>query len=131
MTAFRNIPAHEWEIVKLWWGAAGMKFFRWTDLPQDTSFFATVDDVPVLACSLILTNSGMAWLEGFVGNPEAAGPARREATKAFLEFLEHVAKSHGARKILCMGPCPELTAYYESIGFRKTATVDTLIKEIK
>lgn len=107
-----------------------MKFFRWSDLPRDTSFFAVIDEKPALAVSLILTNSKIAWLEAFVGNPDADKEKRRAATKELLKYLESIASGFGATKIICMGPCPALTSYYEGLGFKKTATVDTLLKEI-
>lgn len=120
----------QWPMVSSWWGAAGMKFFKWSDLPKDTSYIAYMDNEPVLSVSLNLMNSKFVWVEAFVGNPEAKGAARRKSTKLLLGFLEGVAKDHGASKLICFGPCPELTEYYRHLGFEKTATVDTLIKEI-
>lgn len=130
MIQFRKIEPAEWPLVAEWWLSAGIEGFNWSDLPAERSFFAVVDDEPVLAVSLMLGESKIAWIEAFVGNPEFDCDRRQVTTKMLLVFLEGVAKDHGATKLFCMSPNLSLSDYYARLGFRKTGTVDTFIKEI-
>lgn len=126
-----NAGLSDWQMIAKWHESYGIKFFKWSDLPEDTSYVAFVDDKPALAVSLILTNSKLAWIEAFVGNPDVKPEERRPVTKKLLAYLEDIAKSFGAKKLFCMSPNPLLTGYYNSLGFKKTESVEALIKEIQ
>ena len=115
--------------VNLWYEAIGERPPEEALIP-DTSFICEVDEVRCLFVSLILTNTKLAWVENFIGNPSLKGDIRQRATKYLLEYLESFAKAVECKRLFCMAPNEPLRDYYEKIGFKETAKVFTLTKEI-
>lgn len=86
----------------------------------------------MVCLSLITTNVDKAYLEYAIGNPEAKGPARKEAFKHLVQYVEDVARGLGYRYLLCLAPNDFLGAYYMSHGYQVNMPDLTLmLKELK
>lgn len=125
-------PATTGEILLMneWWEKSEGVRVDYSLFHPDSLYMAHVGDEPVLGVALITTDACYNQLEVFIGNPDAAIDTRRAATKDFLAQLEEISKSRGKRKLVCFAPNERLKEYYEKLGFRKTLSVEGMIKEL-
>jgi hypothetical protein len=69
---------------------------------------------------LYQTDSGFAWLEWVVGNPQADKEARSEALDLLVKELLRVAKELGFQAVFSAIKHPGLLERYEKFGFNVT-----------
>lgn len=113
-----------------WWKHHGVDQFCLDDLKQSKTYLLKIAGLAALCATVISTSARIAWVEAYVGNPAIPNGQRAKYTPRLLSYIEAAAVQSGAKKIMCFGPNEKLTAYYTGLGFRKTASVDILIKEI-
>lgn len=112
----------DFEMIRAW----NKKHNEIEPLPEmfpDTTFVVEMCGVPALSACIYLTNSKwLAHAEHFISNPELKGPARRDATRFGMTFLESYARGLGYQNIYCVTKPEALKRYYKQLGF--TVTVD-------
>lgn len=121
MIEIRPYFAEDWNEILAWWKASGETPPLPTMMPLESSFVAEVDGRPALAVALYLTNTPeLAYVENFIGNPQAKGVARREAAYALSHHIANFAKGRGFRRLMCLTEKPALKTRYMELGFHPT-----------
>lgn len=130
-TEIKQFKPENYELVKSWWD-----FYKET-VPElkmipETSYIMYSNDKPILSVSLFLTNSPLAWVDNYIGNPEFKGLHRKECGKLLLNHLEEVSLKHGKDRLFCMSVKEKTSKRYIELGFTKTASnIETFIKGVK
>lgn len=118
-------------MLRSWWARSGEVGPTDSMLPRESTFVLEDEKGPLLAASVLLLNiRAIAWIESFIGNPDRAGKARRRATRFAAEFVERFARFMGREFLFCMSSRPETEAYYQQLGFEKTAKVTCFVKGV-
>lgn len=112
----RPIQLSDIDMVYGWWKRAGL-IMPPVDTWPSTTFIGAIDNVPMYAISLHLTNSPLAWIENFIANPEIPDTTRKKLVKYGLDQLTAMAKSHGAKYFWAYASHPKLEEYYKELGF--------------
>lgn len=107
-------------IVK-WWKEADEPAPLICMVPEDSTYIVEDAGKAILCVSLYLTNCSLAYVENFVGNPQASGPLRQAATRALLAYIAQQASRRGYTRLICLAPNLKLRDYYKKIGFTQTA----------
>lgn len=118
-TVIRKYQPTDLALLESWAKSYGIPSLNEAAIPA-TTYIAELDGHPVVSLSMMLTNNKeYAYLEYAVGNPEF-GPskARQAAFKDLVQWMEHLAKGAGYKRLVCLAPDPKLEAYYESLGYK-------------
>lgn len=120
MINIRTLKPSEFEMINGWQKEEIGYGFEFWMLPP-TTFVVEVNETPVAAVSLILTNChAISQIENLVGNP-AKRNERREAIPHLINFVCEYAKSFGSRRIYMNAYVDKLKEKYESFGFTKAS----------
>jgi hypothetical protein len=124
----RFLKEEDQAMLEEWWREARLEAPNPAFWPE-TSFLLSIEGVPAVAVSLIVTNARIGWLDNLVSNPNVR-KRRAEGLRFLQAAMELVAEGRGLKRLFCMSLKPSTSRLYRSLGYRKTANVDTLIKEI-
>ncbi len=125
----RNLQSHEVASVINWYGNEPSPTSDM--MPLESTFICEISKVPALCVTLYLTNSSVAYIELFIGNPDIKGPLRREAAQALVNHFQRFAREKGYTKLLCLAPNEALRRYYQKLGYTPTIdNVSVLLKEL-
>jgi len=128
--SIKKFEQKDYELVKDWWDSYKEQAPHFTMMPE-TSYIMYYNNQPILSVSLLLTNTPIAWVDNYIGNPEHKGSIRKECGNVLLRHLEEVAKSNGKDRMICMSINEKTTKRYLELGFIKTASnVDTFVKGV-
>lgn len=83
---------------------------------SETSYILEIDNLPALFISLIFTNTKIAFLENYCGNPEFKGK-RLEAVQYLIQHLEKTAKDNGYIALVTFAYKEKLVKQFEAYGF--------------
>lgn len=126
----KQYKSDDYELVKSWWSSAN-EIAPAANMIPDTSYVLYLSDTPILAVSLYLTNSPLAWVDNFVGNPESKGHQRKECGHVLLSHLEKIAKEEGKSRLFCMSMNEKTSKRYEEMGFQNTCSgIFTFVKDM-
>lgn len=111
----------DFEMVTRWWNTyqeigpcEGM-------MTSNGSFVLEKDSIPTLCVTMFLTQSNVAYLEGFIKNPSYSNISLKEETKMLAEYCYEFARKNGKKHVICYCKEPKLIKLYESLGLRHSA----------
>jgi hypothetical protein len=90
-------------------------------LPKN-GFLVYVDNIPVMAGFLYLTDSSIAFLENFISNPVSNKDQRRLAISKMLEASVLYAKEKSYTALYARSSLPSLLSTLEDSGFQEVTT---------
>ena len=115
----RALCESDWETLQSWW-----KAWEWTEMNKDLlplnglgGLIISKEDIPVVAGFLYLTNSGVAWIEWVISNPEYREDNRKDALEFLLKEFENVALSVEKTIILSIGRSKGLINAHRNLGY--------------
>jgi hypothetical protein len=115
----RALCESDWETLQSWW-----KAWEWPEMNKDLlplnglgGLIISKEDIPVVAGFLYLTNSGVAWIEWVISNPEYREDDRKDALELLIKELENVALSVGKTIILSIGRNKGLINAHRNLGY--------------
>ena len=115
----RALRESDWETLQSWWEA-----WEWPEMNKDLlplnglgGLIISKEDIPVVAGFLYLTNSGVAWIEWVISNPEYREDDRKDALEFLIKELENVALSVGKTIILSIGRSKGLINAHRNLGY--------------
>lgn len=103
-----------------WWQEWGWEPPQKDFLPHDGAGGAIVyvDDTPVVAGYLYLTNSTVAWIDFIVSSKQfRKKPERQEAITFLVEYLTEIAKTLGCKYAYALVKHNGLISTYEKLGY--------------
>lgn len=118
-TVIRKYHPTDLSLLESWAKAYGIASLNEAAIPS-TTYIAEVGGEPVVSLSMMLTNNReFAYLEYAIGNPSfASSEVRKSVFKDLVQWMEHLAKSAGYKRLVCLAPDPKLEAYYDSLGYK-------------
>lgn len=118
MFTIRNFKGNDLEMIQSWWKAQDEFPPTMEMLPPESTFICEVDDMPLVAITVYLTNSlEFCMLDNFIGNPEYSNNLRREASTFIVKYAEEFAKDMGYKSIMCLALKDKLKEYYQTFGY--------------
>lgn len=126
----RNYNIEDLLMMNEWAKKYGDTPFSERQVPTESTFVAYENGEPQLVCSVIKTNTDIAWLDNLIGNPNKN--RNKTLLKEFLEYMTFYAINSGKSILFCMSKHPKTTELYKKLGFTNTLkNVDTFYKEIQ
>ena len=130
---FRPLNKKDYEIICKWW-----EWWRWPVLPREmlpdngkSGFMIEKNNIPIVACFLLLTNSKIAILEWVVSNPEYKENDRKKAIETLINGVEIVCKNMGYTHVFSIGRNKHLIETHKKLGwFVDTKPSHEIIKTI-
>ena len=128
----RNYSLKDYFILFLWWQKTSEPVPTNEMLPEESTFVVELNEEPIMAVTLYLTNSKeFCMVDNFIADPAANPDIRKEATRQLLKYIAEFAEKRGFKKLFCLSRTPGLSKYYKKIGFFQTGkNLDTFIKEL-
>lgn len=100
-------------------------------MPEESTWIAEIDGIPILSLTMYLTNGGFGWAENFIGNPNFRNSKRKDAANEIVAHMIEFAKSKGLKRIVCMSEKQKLVFRYSELGFTETLNgLTSLVREI-
>lgn len=121
----RSFRTEDMGMVNSWYMAHGDQPITLDSLPQ-----TGLIEPGIAAGFLYKTDSNIAWLEGFVTNPEAPPSARNEALDNIANALMVSAKALGFRQVIAMVENPRMMLRADRHGFKGIGAYVMMKKEI-
>ena len=122
----------EYPLIKSWWTIRKMVPPLLDMMPEESTFVLDVEGKPVASLSLILTNTGTAWLDNFITDPESDADIRKIGMDlAWQEILTFLKRENYSR-LFAMSVNVNTKKRYEEFGFKQTLQgVTTMTMEIR
>jgi hypothetical protein len=115
----------DFEEIRSWYKKRSVEFFDRTVLPN-IGFV-----VPGIGAGFIyMTDSSIAFIEGFITNPEADSKDRNDALDRISENLILYARVMGVKFIKCETKFREIELRAERLGFKSLGQTTSMVKEI-
>ena len=132
MLNIRNYKYTDYPVLKAWWEANNEAAPTLSLMPLESTFVAEWEGKPLLSVTLYLTNcKEIAFVENFIGDPEAKGPLRKEAGQVLQRYIEKWAKAAGYNRLMCTLLTEPLKPRYEELGYKTGVSgVSLMVKEI-
>ena len=118
----RRLTDKDWDTLSSWWNSwpeweSPVKDF----LPENGKggLIVEINDIPVVAGFIYLTNSKTALLEWIVSNPEYRESDRDEAIELLISEAEAVIKSLGYKYTFAVMQHKKLIQTHEKLGWKK------------
>jgi hypothetical protein len=115
----RALQESDWETLQSWWTK-----WEWPEMNRDLlplnglgGLIVCKGDIPIVSGFLYLTNSGVAWMEWIISDPEYKESDRKEALELLIKELENVAISMGKTIILSIGRNKSLINAHRNLGY--------------
>lgn len=120
----------DYDLLCSWWYKHGEPSPTRSMVPSDSTFVLEIDSKPVLAGSVFKTNTGMALLENFIGNPDFK-KQRKAYSKQLIDHMTNYAKQEGFERVVAITYSPKLAKYYANDFKLKVAfeSVVCLVRE--
>jgi hypothetical protein len=127
----RQYKDSDYELICSWWHKQGDLAPARNMVPVDSTFVLEIEGCPVLSGSVFTTNTGMALLENFIGNPEFK-KQRKAYSKQLVDYMADYAKQKGFDRIVAITYSPKLAKYYANDFKLKMAfeNVTCLVREM-
>jgi len=116
---FRSLKEEDYEVICKWW-----KWWRWPVIPRETlpdngksGFIVEKNNIPIVACFLLITNSSWAILEWVISNPKYKENDRKKAIELLINNVEHVCRDMGVKHIFSMGKSKHLLDMHKKLGW--------------
>ena len=128
----RPFKLSEYPLIKSWWTLRKMVPPLLDMMPEESTFVLDVEGKPVASLSLILTNTGTAWLDNFITDPESDADIRKIGMDlAWQEILTFLKRENYSR-LFAMSVNVNTKKRYEEFGFKQTLQgVTTMTMEIR
>lgn len=118
-------------LLRSWWTLRKMVPPQIDMMPEESTFIAEVNGIPVASVSIILTNTGTAWVDNFIADPESDTEMRKIAMDLTWEEIKRSLKTQGYVRLFAMSVNPRTRRRYEHFGFKKTLeNVTTMMGEL-
>ena len=115
----RALQESDWDTLQEWWTKWG-----WPEMNKDLlplnglgGLMICKEEAPIVSGFLYLTNSGVAWMEWIISDPEYKESDRKEALELLIKELENVAISMGKTIILSVGRNKSLINAHRNLGY--------------
>jgi hypothetical protein len=109
----------DYACIKRWWAA-----HKWQSVPvpmlPKTGLVAEASDKPLAAGFIYSTDSGIAWLEWIVSDPQSDKLVRNKALNALIDALVKLAGERGFKAVFTSSNHPKLMERYQELGFAAT-----------
>jgi hypothetical protein len=128
---FRPYKETDYEMLCSWWHKQGDMAPSRNMVPLDSTFILEISGQPVLSGSVFTTNTSMALLENFIGNPDFK-KQRKAYSKQLVDYMADYAKSKGFERVVAITYSPKLAKYYAN-DFKLRMTFENvacLVREI-
>ena len=116
---FRFLNENDYEVICKWW-----KWWRWPVLPKESlpdngksGFIIERNNVPIVACFLLVTNSKWGILEWVVSNPEYKQKDRKKAIEKLITEAEEVCRQMGMKHIFSVVKNQHLINTHKKLGW--------------
>lgn len=121
----------EYLLIRSWWTLRKMVPPELDMMPEESTFVLEVEGKPVASLSVIMTNTGTAWVDNFITDPESSFEARQLGMELGWQEVLRFVKKHGYVRLFAMSVNPRTMKRYEHFGFKKTLeSVTTLVREV-
>lgn len=85
-------------------------------MPVPGSFICEINDEPIVALSVYLTSSNLAYIEGYISNPSAIKEVRNKCGEKLWSHSFDWAKEHGVKYLMTYSNKNSLVKRYEMLG---------------
>ena len=116
----RRLTDKDWDTLVSWWDnwpkwKAPVKDF----LPENGKggLIVEINDIPVVAGFIYLTNSKTALLEWIVSNPSYREADRKDAIELLINAAEEVSKTNGVKYMFSIGRSKPLIETHRKLGW--------------
>lgn len=115
----------DYDLICSWWNKQGEPSPSKSMVPIDSTFILEIEGQSVLSGSLFKTNTGMALLENFIGNPDFK-KQRKAYSKQLIDYLTNYAKQQGFERVVAITYSSKLAKYYAN-DFKLKVTFENVI----
>ena len=116
----RRLTEKDWDTLVSWWNnwpkwKAPVKDF----LPDNGKggLIVEIDNKPIVAGFIYLTNSKTALLEWIVSNPEYRESDRKDAIELLIQAVERVLQDQGIKYVFSIGRTRSLIETHKKLGW--------------
>lgn len=127
----RKYENSDYETLKSWWTQVDEQAPTAGAIPTSSSFILELDNKPAISLSVCLTNTDVAYLNNFIGNPEVKGSERKKCGNILFEYAEKFSKVLGYNKLFCFVKNDKLVERYKHFGLTvENSNIKVMSKEI-
>lgn len=117
----------DFEMICRWWASRGEIGPMPGMLIENGTFVLELSDKAVMSLTCYITLSSIAYIEGFIADPELPKEIRRELGHKLWDHCIKYAEENKAKHLLTYSGKDGLTKRYEQFGFTKSISNLTVL----